>query len=570
MAEIDFYPDEEQPGWPTRRRRPADPGQFGDGDWQRQIPGSPETGEYTRPPSGPPPSTPPVLGTNPDTNRPTPPSPPQFGAPGAPPPSTPPVWGTNPDTNRPQRHTSVPRPPDTPEPPDTSGLPGAPTTPPQYSASAIEALKGFYRRYLGRDASQDEINKWLSGQYGWGDANNLSGIERGISWSDEARRRAITAGTPPTNTPWQHDYSAFNTAREQDPRKSAKDAFALYSNLAPPPPFQDKRALAQWFNQYIAPGMNSLGHRIISVSEDGFTYENHEGRFFVDFAQNAGAATGSMLQRLQWGARPADEATARRWNVGMDGNPVGSTGSRGSTASGWSGGPGGGGLFGVGLPGSQFSDPHTQTLENLLLSRINSIQTGNDEGLQRLMAYLNQRFNDLQGPGYTGAENEVINTRALEPIERDRSAARRRAIERLSARGITPDSGIGQQLLQEIDNQFDAMRSGAQSDLTMNELGRREGRFGRAEGIAGSMYEIPQARAREALGYAGALADLGPQRLRLAMQALGSGGSPESMFQNLMSLARLNQDSALLDSQNSGRWWSGLGQIAAILANAGR
>lgn len=121
---------------------------------------------------------------------------------------------------------------------------------------------------------------------------------------------------PSTYTDFQsngNDYSAFNTARQQDPGKSAKDAFAMLSNTAPPPPFASKPQLAQWFSSNIAPRMNALGHQITSVNEDGFTFTNHEGTFFVDFAQNAGAAPGSMLQRLQWNARPADAATAARY-----------------------------------------------------------------------------------------------------------------------------------------------------------------------------------------------------------------------------------------------------------------
>lgn len=251
----------------------------------------------------------------------------------APPPAAPvdpvnPIYTVQGD---PDGRVAVPRTGGSPTPPPTTT-----PTPTQYSASAIETLKGFYRKYLGREATEDEVNRWLSGQFGWGDSGNLSGIERGISWSDEARRRAVTAGTPPTNTPWQHDYSAFNTQRAQDPSRSAKDAFALYSNLAPPPPFHDRAALRAWFNQYIAPGMNSLGHRIINVTDDGFEYENHEGRFFVDFAQNAGAAPGSMQQRLQWLATPADDATRRRYGVtgGGSGTPGGGAGTNRTTGGG--------------------------------------------------------------------------------------------------------------------------------------------------------------------------------------------------------------------------------------------
>jgi hypothetical protein len=209
-------------------------------------------------------------------------------------------------------------------------------------------------------------------------------------------------------------------------------------------------------------------------------------------------------------------------------------------------------------------------LEELMLARINSLQSGDDAGLQRLMSFLEQRFSDLQGPGRTGAEEEVLRTQALDPIERDRQAARQRLTERLAARGITQESGIFQQALAQLDHEFDGMRAQTQTSMASNEIQRREGRQQMAGNVAMSMYDIPQGRAREALGYAGSLADLGPQRLQLAMQAAGMGGSPQSMFSSLMQMAQLNQNSQLLDQRNSGQLWQGLGSIAAILANSGR
>ena len=621
--------------------------------------------------------------------------------------------GQNPNVSRPQVPDQTPPPSQTQQP---AVQPGA------------DQVSQWYQEYLGRGAGQDDLRKWLSGEYGWGNAGNMSGIQRGIQASEEAaRRRAATPNTSYSNTPYTNfqtsgnDYSAFNTARQQDPGKSAKDAFAMISNQAPPPPFGNRAQLSQWFNTYIRPGMEALGHHVISANEDGFTYSNGEGTFFIDFAQNAGAAPGSMLQRLQWNASPADDATRQRYAGGA--RPAATTGTgaaaqggavrqtpSGSYAGGaaaamppftplempppdpqrgilfqfdenaqrqiaqWyqqylgrtpgledlmahAGNPGGlpgierairespearefaarrptaptapptqpntttntnttsGG--GPQAPGPQFNDPHTQYLEQMLQQMINArMQPVNDPNrqlyeamlkqradalgqgnaqLDQLMSYLQTRFNDLQGPGYTGAENEAIRTGALDPIEQDRQAARKRVLERLSARGLTPDSGIAQQALLEIDKEFDAMRGTAQTALTTNDLNRREDRAQRAETISAQLADIPnqrareqldvfgalsqlselarqedEARQREAVGYGGALADLGPQRLQLAMQAAGMGGNPSSMFGNLMQLAGLNQNAALYGAQNQNSLWSGLGSIVEILSRAGR
>lgn len=195
----------------------------------------------------------------------------------------------------------------------------APATGPGSASDPNSSRIGdLYLKYLGRPGSAEELSKWLTGAFGWGDTNNLAGIERGISMSDEAARNRSahpeTAIAPYTgfNTSG-NDYSAFNTGRQQDPNKSAKDAFAYLTNKAPAPPFGSKSQLASWFNTYIRPGMDALGHKVISVGDDSFTYTNGEGTFTVDYAQNAGAPTGSMLQRLQWGATPADDATRARY-----------------------------------------------------------------------------------------------------------------------------------------------------------------------------------------------------------------------------------------------------------------
>jgi hypothetical protein len=168
-------------------------------------------------------------------------------------------------------------------------------------------------------------------------------------------------------------------------------------------------------------------------------------------------------------------------------------------------------------------------------------------------------------------------------------------LERLSARGLDPNSGIAQQALLEVDKAFDGMRATSQTTLAVNDVQRREGRQQRADAIQGTLYDIPQARAREqldvfgamellenvmrqeeearsreAIGYGGALADLGPQRMQLAMQAAGMGGNPQGMFNSLMQMAQMNQNSALLNQRNSGQLWSGLGSLAYTLMNAGR
>ena len=102
----------------------------------------------------------------------------------------------------------------------------------------------------------------------------------------------------------KHAMEGFNFDREQNTGKSAKDAFAYLANQAPPPPLNDKAALGAWFQQYIAPGMNALGHNVSSVEGDKFRFKNWQGEFDVDYGRGAGADGGA----LAWQADPVGAA----------------------------------------------------------------------------------------------------------------------------------------------------------------------------------------------------------------------------------------------------------------------
>lgn len=92
----------------------------------------------------------------------------------------------------------------------------------------------------------------------------------------------------------RHQMEGFAYDRLQDPEKSAKDAFAYYSNQAPPPPTDNKDALAVWFKTYIQPGMQQLGHNVTDVQGDKFRFNNWQGDFWVDYGRGAGAPGGAL------------------------------------------------------------------------------------------------------------------------------------------------------------------------------------------------------------------------------------------------------------------------------------
>lgn len=498
-------------------------------------------------------------------------------------------------------------------------------------------IRDRYQTYLGRAASDDEVGGWLSGSYGGG---AIKEWETQIAQSDEARRYSATRSKDPY-TP--------DTTQTAPPVVGQPGP----NNTGQPPPANTQTTYQDvdwWGRQGVTPDQmfDANGQMKPGWSRTGKGYErvaattgwdaDPKGNYQGWFLQNVGslAPSGKALEGLapylskfgiKLGARNAQgmidtiiTPDGKAWDViesaTMDGGkrwqwiPAGGSGAPGGPGMGTNGGVGGGRL-----PGNQYSDPYSQMLEELIKSRIGVLQNPYDafyrqqyeQGLQsranalgsantqvtQLMDYLQKRFTELQGPGYTGAENEVIRTGALDPIETDRAAARQRVMERLSARGLTPDSGIAQQALLEVDKQFDAIRGVTQNTLTTNDLARREDRQQRAQTIGGQLVDIPEARSREqldvfqalemlsqvardedasrsreAIGYAGGLNDLSAQRLQLAMQAAGMGGNPSSLLTGLTGIAGLNQSAAAMNRANSGSMWSGLGSIMAILAGS--
>lgn len=484
-----------------------------------------------------------------------------------------------------------------------------------------QRIRNQYKTSLQRDASDDEVTGWLSGSYGGG---GVDAWANQIAQSDEARQRGTYK--PPSNDP-----PAGTTVGVQNPGESGTGNQTPYQNT-------------DWWSQQGVPTSEmfdpNTGQMKPGWKRTGQGYErtttgtgwdmDPKGNFQNWFLQNTAglAPSGRALEGLapylakfgiKLGGRNAQgmidtivTPDGQRWDV-IESATMDSGKRWQWTPAG--GGSGYGGVGGGQLPGNQYSDPYTRMLEDLIKSRIGMLQQpindpnramyeqamkqradqlgmGNQQ-LTQLMDYLQTRFKDLQGPGYTGAENEVIRTGALDPIETDRAAAKKRVMERLSARGLTPDSGIAQQALLEVDKAFDAVRGTTQTTLTTNDLNRREDRQQRAATIGGQMVDINDARSREqldvfqaldmlsqtmrdeeaarsreAIGYAGGLNDLSTQRLQLAMQAAGMGGNPSSLLSGLTGIASMNMNQSALNRANSGSMWSGLGSIMAILAGS--
>ena len=478
-----------------------------------------------------------------------------------------------------------------------------------------------YRSFLGRDPGGDDAQKWWSGAYGHGSGSaGLPAIIAAIQNSDEAKQRGVV-GQPSGDI--NHHYNQPTPPIQ--PLQSTQD-----------------RNLDYWSSQGVPTTQMfdmTTGQMLPGWQRTGRGYERTGGTTTTPGPQNGNFE--GWFQQLVQGKRISPKTLKELEPIlNQHGIKLGPLNARGFTdgiilpdgtfidvilsatedgGQGWGWIRPTGGVGGHPVPPSQYSDPYSSLLESLIGSRIGGLQGGYDDfarrqyetalqdrarslssgnaQLDQLMGYLQERFTDLKKPGFTGAENEVIRTSALDPIEQDRSAAKQRILTEISRRGIDPKSGIAQEMLAEVDRGFDAIRGTTQTQLASTEMARREDRASRAQSIGAQLADIPDARAREqldvfgaleklsmlarqedearsreAISYGGVLSDMGPQRLQLAMQAAGMGGNPSSLGALLTQIAGMNQNASAFNQGNSNSLWSGLGSLAAILSrqqNAG-
>lgn len=122
-------------------------------------------------------------------------------------------------------------------------------------------------------------------------------------------------------------------------------------------------------------------------------------------------------------------------------------------------------------PNGTFTDPATSGYEGLINALTQKLSTPYQApDYQSMIDSMNSYIKSLQGPAYTPAQQDVRQTQALDPQERNHQAARRQVIERMGAQGIPPSSGIVEKALENVDNQYATIRANTQSSLATNDM----------------------------------------------------------------------------------------------------
>jgi hypothetical protein len=259
------------------------------------------------------------------------------------------------------------------------------------------------------------------------------------------------------------------------------------------------------------------------------------------------------------------------------------------------------------MPGgytAQFGDPSTRQFEAYLMQQMQALEaqrtaqgqanvglrgqmTDAQGATKRLTDFLGQRASQLQQPAYTGAEQEILRTQMLDPIERDRTAANKRALENVGSRGFDPTSGVAQELFGQVNRGFDERRAAAQGDLAYRQINEKRSREQEAQALLGAIPGIQRGAGGADLQYLQMLdaamnkpreqgINLSQQLYRLpaqaqadALQAMGMGGSPDALFNNAMQLYNAQNQQGQYQDQQNAQYWQMLGNMLPYLTGQG-
>jgi hypothetical protein len=186
-----------------------------------------------------------------------------------------------------------------------------------------------------------------------------------------------------------------------------------------------------------------------------------------------------------------------------------------------------------GQPGQVFSDPATQEWEKLLRQ-------------------LNERLQQPQ-PTYTDAQRDLMQTQAIDPLERQRQAMKQQKVQEYASMGHARSSGQLEQALQDVDRQFDQMKTGQQSQFALNQINRED-----------QLFNSNEQRALAGLNLFGQIPQLADRRLAAAQGSL----IPSNPYQLLSLQNQIHQQGQYqqnYNQQQDQQFWNWLGQM---LANA--
>jgi hypothetical protein len=129
---------------------------------------------------------------------------------------------------------------------------------------------------------------------------------------------------------------------------------------------------------------------------------------------------------------------------------------------------GGGGYGGTNV----FSDPATKQWEQLVNGLVGKLNTPyTPPGYDQMIGQLNNYFQRLQGPAYTPAQMDLIQTQSTDPLMQQRDNAKQSILQDASAHGLTPDSGIVQKRIDDSNQRYGVANTQNQARFATDAIG---------------------------------------------------------------------------------------------------
>jgi hypothetical protein len=313
------------------------------------------------------------------------------------------------------------------------------------------------------------------------------------------------------------------------------------------------------------PAIPLTGHRTTAAPFDINTYGQ-------DWIKSGGKTLQDWLNYVKahpLGAGYSLSGTKQDKVVGPNGQGWDAVIASGMGGQGASWNPFGGGGSASGSPGGGiFTDPATAQWEsalNGLASRLQQPQQNPD--YQPYVDYLRKYFQQLQQPAYSPSEMDLLQTQALDPLTRQRDAARKQSTERLAARGISPSSGITEQSLRDIENRYGQLATQQRGAFATNAINQNRQQAQQAAGVGSALNQLEtsrtatdESRALQALSLLFQVPQYADTRLGLANQTL-MPTNPMSALSLYPSFANVGMQQNAYDQQ----FWS---QLAQTLVHA--
>lgn len=189
-----------------------------------------------------------------------------------------------------------------------------------------------------------------------------------------------------------------------------------------------------------------------------------------------------------------------------------------------------------------FSDPIGRGVEEAAARRASQLENPPEGSGQNLLeAALKNIAAQFGQGGYTNAQQEILNTQALEPIDQLRFARRQQVLANLSQRGIDPNSGVGRSMLQDVDRQFDQAKIQQRRSLANQAVNEQQARLLQSIQLLSQLAGGENARLDKAYDYRTVPLNLADRAFNQANTLYQGAGNPLALISPLLQLQAQQQ-----------------------------